>query len=132
VASAIAKNGRRKQYCGRSVARLRASDGDAGGRTRLAADGANAGVFAQPGHRAASPHINAIIREIEPLIRGTVDALVEVAYSLDQDLWPAGGDAIAAARQCRAAAPEPRLSHACDRAQPPPGLPPPTILREAA
>jgi signal transduction histidine kinase/ActR/RegA family two-component response regulator len=42
-----------------------------------------------------APHpldINAIIREIEPLIRGTVDALVEVTYSLDEDLWPAIGD----------------------------------------
>ena len=44
-----------------------------------------------------SPHpldINAIIRESDGLIQRTVEALVEVSYSLDEQLWPAIGDRV--------------------------------------
>ncbi len=44
-----------------------------------------------------SPHpldINAIIRESDGLIQRTVEALVEVSYSLDENLWPAIGDRV--------------------------------------
>ena len=52
-------------------------------------------TFSRNQHISPRPlDINAIIREIEPLLRGTVDALVEVTYSLDQDLWPAIGDRV--------------------------------------
>ncbi len=38
--------------------------------------------------------VNAIIRETEPLIQRTVEALVEVSYALEDDLWPAIGDRV--------------------------------------
>jgi signal transduction histidine kinase/ActR/RegA family two-component response regulator len=44
-----------------------------------------------------SPHpldINSVIRESDALIQRTVEALVEVSYSLDPDLWPAIGDRV--------------------------------------
>ncbi|MGA8758914.1 MAG: ATP-binding protein [Stellaceae bacterium] len=44
-----------------------------------------------------SPHpldINAIIRESDGLIQRTVESLVEVSYSLDEQLWPAIGDRV--------------------------------------
>ena len=44
-----------------------------------------------------SPHpldINTIIRESDGLIQRTVKSLVEVSYSLDEQLWPAIGDRV--------------------------------------
>ncbi|MGC2202803.1 MAG: ATP-binding protein [Stellaceae bacterium] len=38
--------------------------------------------------------INGIIRELDALIQRTVDALIEVSYSLDEHLWPEIGDRV--------------------------------------
>ena len=48
-------------------------------------------------HRDIAPHpldINTIIRESEGLIQRTAEALVEVTFNLDDQLWPAIGDRV--------------------------------------